>query len=396
MKCVRYVAPALLLTSALAQADFEACRDRLQQQARDAGITSTTALEALARVEQRERILELDRSQPEFVQTFQAYLDQRVTAERVQRGRALLEQHGALLGQVHRDFGVPPAYVVAFWGLETHFGDYFGRVPVLDALATLACDQRRSQFFTGELIDALRIIDAGNIAPDNMRGSWAGAMGHMQFMPSTFIAHAVDYDDSGRIDVWNSLADAFGSAGSFLRGIGWQPGERWGREVSLPDDFDYAEASLNTRRSISDWADRGVRTAAGNPLPSADMDGSIIVPSGHNGPAFLVYENFRVIMRWNRSISYALAVGHLADRIAGMGALYADWDEEALSVEAVEEIQRHLNTLGHNSGEPDGMPGPKTRAAIRAFQGAVGRTPDGHPDHELLDALRAALRETDA
>ena len=384
---------ALLLATGVAEADFEGCRDRLESEAREAGITSAPALDAIAQVEQRERIIELDRSQPEFVQTFQNYLDQRVTRDRVERGRELLEQHEDLLARVHRDFGVPPAYVLAFWGMETNFGSYFGRVPVLDALATLACDQRRSRFFTDQFLDALRIVDAGDMAPEDMRGSWAGAMGHMQFMPSTFTAHAVDYDDSGRTDVWNSLEDAFGSAGNYLRDIGWQPGERWGREVRLPDGFDYSLAAMDTRKSIAEWDSLGVRTAAGNPLPQADMKGSIVLPAGHDGPAFLVYDNFRVIMRWNRSVSYAIAVGHLADRIAGLGTLQAEWDEEALSVDEVRDIQKRLNALGHDSGEPDGLPGPQTRAAIRAFQQDAGRPADGHPNHGLLEMLRDAANE---
>ena len=384
----------LLIATGAAEASFDACRDRLEAEARDAGITSSSAMAAIAGVEHRERIIELDRSQPEFVQTFQDYLDQRVTRGRVERGRELLEEHEDLLARVHGDFGVPPAYVLAFWGMETNFGSYFGRVPVLDALATLACDERRSRFFTSEFLNALRIVDAGDMTAEDMRGSWAGAMGHMQFMPSTFTAHAVDYDGSGRTDVWNSLEDAFGSAGNYLRDIGWQPGQRWGREVQLPDGFDYGLASMDTRKPLAEWAGHGVRTAAGNPLPQADMEGSIVLPAGHDGPAFLVYDNFRVIMRWNRSVSYAIAVGHLADRIAGLGRLQADWEEEALSIDQVEEIQERLNALGHDSGEPDGLRGPKTRAAIRSFQQDVGQPADGHPNHGLLEALREASGES--
>ena len=388
-----FLPAVLLVTSGVAEAGFDACRERLEGEARDAGITSSTALAAIADVEHRERIIELDRSQPEFVQTFQDYLDQRVTRGRVERGRELLEDHEDLLSRVHRDFGVPPAYVLAFWGMETNFGNHFGRVPVLDALATLACDERRSSFFTSEFLNALRIVDAGDMAPEDMRGSWAGAMGHMQFMPSTFTAHAVDYDGSGRTDVWNSLEDAFGSAGNYLRDIGWKPGERWGREVRLPEGFDYGLASMDTRKSLAAWNAHGVRTAGGNALPQADMQGSIILPAGHDGPAFLVYDNFRVIMRWNRSVSYAIAVGHLADRIAGLGRLQADWDEEALSIDEVKEIQERLNALGHDSGKPDGLPGPQTRAAIRIFQRETERPADGHPDHALLEALREAGSE---
>lgn len=385
----------LLLGASGAHADFDACRERLRDQAREADITSEAAMQAVAGVQQRERVIELDRSQPEFLRTFQDYLDRRVTEERVERGRRLVREHEALLQRVHRDYGVPPAYLVAFWGLETNFGDHFGGLPVLDALATLACDQRRSEFFTDQFLEALRIVDTGDMQPDRMRGSWAGAMGHMQFMPSTFAAHAVDYDDSGRVDIWNSLPDAFGSAGNYLRAAGWQPGERWGREVRIPDDFDYSQASLDTRRPIQPWSRLGVRTATGDTLPRADMEGSIVLPAGHDGPAFLVYDNFRVILRWNRSVSYAVAVGHLADRIRGLGGLHTRWQEQALSVDDLEEVQEHLNALGHDAGEPDGLPGPSTRAAIRSFQQAAGRPADGHPDPALLEALREAVDTDD-
>lgn len=386
----------LCLVAGSADAAFDACRDRLRDEAREAGITSEAAMQAVAGVERRERIIELDRRQPEFVQTFQDYLERRVTDDRVERGRNLLREHSALLARVHRDFGVPPAYLVAFWGLETNFGDHFGRVPVLDALATLACDQRRSAFFTNEFLEALRIVDVGAMEPDGMEGSWAGAMGHMQFMPSTYGAHALDYDDSGRVDIWNSLADAFGSAGNYLASMGWAAGERWGREVQLPDGFAYEQARLDVRRPVTAWAERGVRSADGGALPRSAMEGSIVLPAGHDGPAFVVYDNFRVILRWNRSISYALAVGHLADRIRGLPGLRTDWEERALSREEIRSIQSALNELGLDSGEPDGVPGPRTRAAIRAFQADVGRPADGHADRGLLEAVREAARDGSA
>ncbi|MFO7859361.1 MAG: lytic murein transglycosylase [Ectothiorhodospiraceae bacterium] len=393
MKRLRYLALPVLLAPAVASAAFDACRADLERKVRDAGIDSKAALEAVAAVEQRERILELDRSQPEFVQTFQAYLERRVTDDRVERGRELLGEHRELLGRVHNDFGIPPAYLIAFWGMETAFGDHFGEIPVLDSLATLACDERRSAFFQDQFLEAVRIIDDGNMDAAGMEGSWAGAMGHMQFLPSTYNDHAVDYDDSGRIDIWDSLPDAFGSAGRFLANSGWQAGERWGREVRLPDDFDYRQARLDNDKPLAEWAAIGVRTASGAPLPEADMSGSIILPSGHEGPAFLVYDNFHVILRWNRSISYALAVGHLADRIRGMGQLQTEWEEAPLSRDAVVRMQERLQELGHEPGKADGVPGPGTRAALRAFQTQQDLPADGHPDPETREALERATAD---
>jgi len=303
----------------------------------------------------------------------------------------LLAKHRDLLYKIHAEYGVPPRYLIAFWGLETNFGDYLGGFRVVDALATLAYDQRRAYFFRVELLDALQIIEEGNILPDAMRGSWAGAMGHMQFIPSTFIAHAVDYTGDGRKDIWSSLPDAFSSAANFLSNIGWRPGEIWGREVRLPEDFDLMLATLNRKKTLEEWSSIGVRRINGAALPQADMQGSIVLPQGYKGPAFLVYDNFRAIMRWNRSINYAISVGHLADRIAGLPQIATGRDavHEPLSRDEAEEMQQLLNRLGFDAGSEDGVPGPRTRAAIRAFQKAHSLPPDGYPAPALLKRLRA-------
>ncbi|MGM0788194.1 MAG: lytic murein transglycosylase, partial [Thermodesulfobacteriota bacterium] len=292
--------------------------------------------------------------------------------------------------EIYYEYGVPPRYIIAFWGIETNFGDHLGSFQVIDSLATLAYNQRRSEFFRAELLDALRIIEQGHIDPDGMRGSWAGAMGHMQFLPSTFTGHAVDYTGNGRKDIWGSLPDAFASAAKFLSDIGWQKGELWGREVLLPEDFDLSLASMDTKKTVNEWSGLGVRRAYGEPLPAADMEGSVILPQSHEGPAFLVYNNFRVIMRWNRSINYAISVGHLADRIIGLPEIVngRDADHEPLSREDVKEIQQLLNRLGFDAGSEDGYAGSRTRTAIRNFQQEHSLPPDGYTSPELLQRLQ--------
>ncbi len=379
----------LCAAPAAAQGDFPDCVSRLQQQARGEGISESVVETALGEVDYRERVIELDRRQPEFTQTFADYLGRRVTDERVTRGRELLAEHRSLLDRVAREYGVPARYLVAFWGLETNYGTYFGGMPALDSLATLACDRRRSDFFTTQLLDALRIIDEGAIKADRMQGSWAGALGNFQFMPSIFLRYAVDADGDGRRDLWGSLPDAVASAANFLRDAGWRAGERWGRDVRLPEGFAFDQTGTDQPRPLTQWAEMGVRSADGTELPRSRMEGSVIVPAGYRGPAFMVYHNFDVIMRWNRSHFYALAVGHLADRINGAGALHRPPPSDAprLSRGAVLSLQKTLNERGFNAGTPDGIVGPATRSAIRAFQQDRDLVADGHPGAEVLAAL---------
>jgi membrane-bound lytic murein transglycosylase B len=224
-----------------------------------------------------------------------------------------------------------------------------------------------------------------------MKGSWAGAMGHMQFLPSTFTRYAVDYTGDGHKDIWGSLPDAFASAANYLSDIGWRSGEIWGREVRLPEEFDLRSATLNRKKTIEEWSALGVRRTDGLALPKVDMEGSILLPQGHKGPAFLVYNNFRAIMRWNRSINYAISVGHLADRIVGFPriAFGRQAEHKPLSRDEIEEIQQFLNCLGFDAGVADGFPGPRTRQAIRAFQEEFSMPPDGYPTLSVLQRLRA-------
>ena len=386
---------ALLLAAgaqgATDDADFRACLERIGDRARQAGVSEPVIRDVLAKARPLDRVIELDRGQPEFTRSFADYYGRRVTEERVRRGREMLERHRSTLTAAQRRYGVPAHYLVAFWGLETNFGSYYGNIPVPDALATLACDARRGPFFTEELLAALRIVDAGDIAPERMVGSWAGAMGNFQFLPSVFLRHAIDADGDGRRDLWQSTEDAILSAANFLQALGWQPELRWGREIRLPDDFDYALAGRDQRRPLADWVDIGITDAWGRPLPRLDLESAVLVPAGHEGPAFIVYENFDVIMGWNRSEFYALAVGRLADRIAGGGQLASGLPEDAgpLRRADVEGLQVALAALGYDPGKPDGIVGPATRRAVSAYQQDRGLVADGHVDEELLTTLGA-------
>lgn len=386
---------ALLLPPALGaraqETPFDEWLVQLRAEAAALGIGEAT-LANLDGLEPLERVLELDNAQPEFVQTFTRYLGLRVTPSQIDRGRTLLAEHAGLLGEVHRRYGVQPHYLVSFWAIESNYGGVTGAFPVLGALATLAHDPRRAGFFRNELLAALRIIDEGHIAPARMSGSWAGAMGQLQFLPSVFERYGVDGDGDGRVDIWESLPDVFHSAAHFLssRG-GWRRGERWGREALLPAGFDYSLAGArdDARRPLAEWSALGVRRVDGSPLPAADMEASVILPSGADGPAFLAYDNFRATMDYNPSVFYALTVGHLADRYTGEPAIQRmPANEERLSREDVYEIQRLLAAAGHDAGEPDGRIGRRTRAAIRAFQRERELPMDGHASARLLRALR--------
>ncbi len=380
---------------AMTAKDFDSCIAEFKSEAASRGIAPSVIETSFAQVELSERVLELDRQQPEFTTTFADYFKVRVTPERVAQGRALLEEHRALLDRVAEDYGVAAPYLVAFWGLETNFGGFFGSMQVLDSLATLGCDPRRSDFFTTQLMAALRIIDEGSISAEQMEGSWAGAMGHVQFMPTVFIEYAVDYDGDGRRDLWHSLPDAMASAANFLNEIGWREGYRWGREVLLPENFPYLEAGLKGQRPLSEWAEMGVRASDGSPLPKADVDAALLVPAGHRGPAFLVYHNFKVIMGWNRSEFYGLVVGHLADRIAGLGRLSRQPPDDAPRLRRLEviELQKQLNQRGFDAGAADGILGPATRRAISEFQHDQGMVADGFPSRKVLALLGVELAD---
>ncbi|MDB3898319.1 lytic murein transglycosylase [Gammaproteobacteria bacterium] len=382
---------ALLSFPAFAQEQsFEDWVAELRAEAAALGISEST-LAALDDLEAPlPRVLELDSSQPEFVQTFTRYLGLRVTPRQVERGQQLLNQHAVLLEEVRQRYGVQPQYLAAFWAIESNFGSNTGGFSVLQALATLAYDPRRADFFRTQMLTALQIIDEGHISAADMSGSWAGAMGQLQFMPSVFNLHGVDGDGDGRIDIWNSLPDIFHSAANFLSKSGWKGDERWGREVLLPEDFDFSLAGTDTRKPLQEWRDIGLLQTSGAPIPVADMRASVVIPAGAGGPAFLTYDNFRVTRVYNTPIFYALTVGHLADRFSGGPAIQRmPENEQAMSIEQVRELQELLNGLGFDSGDPDGRVGSRTRSSIRAYQEQQGLPMDSYPSISLLESLRS-------
>ena len=310
---------ALLMGGAMAQEEgaesFAEWREGVRSEALGLGISTMIFDAAFADVEPIPRVIELDRSQPEVTLTFDQYVERVVPESRVVKGRKLLAEHRDLLEPIGRKYGVPPRFIVALWGIETNFGQYLGGFPVIASLATLAYDGRRSAYFRQELLHALRILEDGHITPEAMMGSWAGAMGQSQFMPSSFVNYAVDQDGDGRRDIWGTQGDVFASAANYLAQAGWRAGETWGRHVTLPAGFDHALTGLEVKKTLAEWQALGLRRADGTDLPQADISGSVVLPGGEGGPAYLVYNNYRTIMRWNRSFYFATSVGLLADGI---------------------------------------------------------------------------------
>lgn len=370
---------------------FEDWLKGFRGEAANAGIADSVLDTALGSVQPIPRVLELDRRQPEFMLTLWRYMEIYVPDRRVEQGKELLKKHAKLLAEVEKKYGVPPRFLVAFWGVETDFGRNFGAFHMLSAVATLAHDARRRDFFKTQFMSAIRLVGMGDV-PVEVKSSWAGAMGNMQFIPTTFEAYAVDYDGDGRRDLWNSLPDAFASASNYLKSVGWDPDYTWGREVQLPKGFDLSLAGLQERKKIADWQKLGVRKVGGGNLPGADIEASLLLPAGAAGPVFLVYNNFRTIMRWNTSQLYAIAVGHLADRFIGLPRLSVEKpaDAQMLRYADIEEMQRLLTKIGFDTGGIDGRAGPMTRAAIRNFQKSVNLPADAHPTFGLLERLRAA------
>jgi lytic murein transglycosylase len=355
-----------------------------------AGIDAATLGTAFDGVQYLPRVVDLDRAQPEFTRTVWDYLDLTVSPQRVALGQQKLAELRAAVDGAAARHGVAPGVLMAIWGIESNFGGNYGNTPTIDALATLAFDGRREGWARGQLKDALKILQSGDIARPQMIGSWAGAMGQTQFLPSAFLAHAVDGDGDGRRDLWGSIADVMASTANFLARSGWRAGEPWGTEVLLPPGFDVGRADAQTRQTSAQWAAEGVRTIDGAPLPEM-ADAALLLPAGARGPAFLVGHNFRTLLRYNNSNNYALAVSLLAQRIAGGPPVIAPWprDLAALSRTQVMELQTALNARGFDSGIPDGAAGPATREALRRFQRSIGVPADGYPTLELLQRLQA-------
>lgn len=440
MKQILKLSAWLLLFSwqlAHAQGEFSAWLQELQVEAREAGISEITAKNAIEKIELLPEVIMLDKSQPEFVSPFLEYYKRRVDAQKVQRGQQLLAEHAALLDRIEAQYGVSKYMLVAFWGMETQYGRSLGKLDVLSSLATLAYDGRRSEFFRAQLLDAMRMIDYGHASAESFAGSWAGAFGNMQFMPTTFMLYAVDGDNDNKIDVVNSLADAFASAANYLSSIGWREHQPVMLEVQLPENFEWQTAQFNFRRSIQDWAQSGVRmlqqdyavprlqqlvlskrTAKKSakqsakhyqkaqfiePAPAVKTVGlntaglemnqyaAILLPQGYRGPAFMVLDNFDVLMDWNRSVNYALSVAQLAERLRSPSRIVGGESAEdgALSYSEMFDLQSMLNTMGFDAGEPDGLPGFKTQQALRLYQLMYKLPADGYASRSIYQRISA-------
>ncbi|WP_421718209.1 lytic murein transglycosylase [Algiphilus sp.] len=383
-------ATAVAPSSARADSDFHDWLGQMRVQARAEGVSADTLDEALDPAAYLPEVIERDRAQPEFTRQIWEYLDTAVSDARIRNGRTQWDAHREAAAKASARYGIAPEILIAIWGMESNYGSHFGNFRTIDALATLGFDGRRSRFAQRELLAALKIIDDGDIDRDRMRGSWAGAMGHTQFLPSSFRAYAVDGDGDGRRDIWGSIPDVMASTAHYLDRAGWVEGEPWGAEVRLPSDFDYSLSGRDQRKPVAAWAQLGVRATDGDPLPALS-GAALLLPAGAKGPAFLVGRNFDAILRYNNATSYALGVGLLADRVAGRPGLQAAWPRglSALTRREVKEMQTLLNRLGFDVGTPDGIVGPNTRSGLRAFQRQIGETPDAFPTAALLAALRA-------
>lgn len=378
-------------TAAVEKLDFEEWRTLLRSDAIAAGIDPVLFDRAFAGVTPNPAVLAADSSQPEFARAVWDYLDGAVSSTRISRGRTLLTQERPNLNRIEQRYGVNAETLVAIWGLESNFGSNIGSHNVVRSLATLAYEGRRQTFWRSQLLAVLQILQHGDISPERLVGSWAGAMGQTQFMPTTYNEHAVDFDGDGKRDLWNSSADALASAAHYLQSSGWQQGQPWGFEVRLPSGFDYALADPENRRSLAEWEALGIRpVSSAAPTASADTIATLLLPAGHRGPAFLVLPNFRSILRYNNSTSYALAIGLLSDGLRGADGVQGNWprgDRQLGRSERI-ELQELLAVNGFDPGPADGIIGANTRKAIRALQLQLNRPADGYPTDELLKQLR--------
>jgi lytic murein transglycosylase len=384
---------AVVLTTSTAWAQsadgFQSCLSNLRTPARAAGVSDAAFARHTQNLSPDMSVIEKLDNQPEFRTPIWDYMAGLVDEERVEQGRALLAQHRETLAKVEARFGVDPATVVAVWGVESNFGQSFGSYPLTQALGTLSCFGRRQAYFRGEFYATLRILQAGDIAPERLVGSWAGAFGHTQFMPSTFERLAVDFDGDGKRDLMDSTTDALASTANFLQKAGWQSGLPWGYEVKLPPGFSTAGEGRRTKRPMSEWAAKGLRRADGSPLPASGSAG-LMTLAGPAGPAFLVTRNFDAVYSYNAAESYGLAIAHLSDRLRGGGTFATPWptDDPGLSRAERRELQGLLLMRGHDIGAIDGMLGDKSRAAIRAEQTRLGFEATGRAGQKLLKALR--------
>lgn len=377
---------APVMAQEASEAGFQRFVESLWPAARARGVSRSTFDEAFRGVGPDSKIIALTRKQSEFVRPIWDYVNGAISAQRLERGRQMAAEWSKTLAAVERTYGVPRSVVLGVWGMETNFGSFTGSIYAVRALATLAYTGYRGEFFRDELLTALQILEAEHIDRDKMLGSWAGAMGHTQFMPSSYMKFAVDGNRDGVRDIWGSVPDALASTANYLRQHGWKPGLPWGFEVELPRGFDFR----NLRQGFASWQGLGVRRADGKPMPQSG-EAALFLPGGARGPAFLVTDNYAVIKAYNSSDAYAMGVAHLGDRITGGGPIQGAWpkDEPMLDKDQRQELQERLAALGLYDGETDGKLGSKTRDAVRNFQLKRGLIPDGYADVAVLRELRA-------
>ncbi|MBC6443535.1 MAG: lytic murein transglycosylase [Rhodobacteraceae bacterium] len=380
---------------AMTEAGFQRWVREFKGQALASGISERTYDHAFRGLNLNRTVIARDRKQAEFSRQIWDYLDTATSPKRVKNGQAMMRRYKSTLHRIEQHYGVEWPVLVAVWGLETSYGTNMGNINIIEALATLAYEGRRRKFATRQLLTALKIIQKGDITPDRMMGSWAGAMGHTQFIPTSYEAYAVDFTGDGRRDVWDEHdpSDALASTANYLRRFGWRKGQPWGVEVKLPRNFNYENASLKVTATPARWHELGVRSMRGAPVPNHGK-AAIFLPAGSDGPAFAVFDNFFVIKRYNNANSYALAVGHLADKINGGGNFVREWPRGpgALRYDQKIEVQEHLLEAGYNIGDADGIIGPRTIDAISDFQRRNGIQPNGKASEDLLNLLRRKVR----
>ena len=383
---------SLPLSAAADEAAFASCLAKLRGEAAAKGVRGDTFDTHTAALAPDMAVIGFLDAQPEFVTPIWDYLAALVDEERVADGRAMLAQWKEVLAEVERRYGVDAETVVAVWGVESNYGRNFGSRPLLTSLSTLSCFGRRQAFFRGEFFTTLKILQEGHVAPERLTGSWAGAFGHTQFMPSTFMRLAVDFDGDGRRDLIDSVPDALASTANFLERAGWRSDLPWGFEVRLPRGMDTADAGRRNKQPMADWAARGVRRADGSALPAGGAPAGLMLPAGREGPAFLVTRNFDALYSYNAAESYGLAIAHLSDRLRGGAPFATAWptDDPGLSRAERRELQQRLIARGHDIGEPDGMIGARTREALQREQALLGLPADGRAGQRALQALRAA------
>jgi lytic murein transglycosylase len=367
---------------------FSAWLDGVRQEAEAAGI-SREAISALDDVRYDQSVVDRDRAQGVFSQTFLEFSGRMVNANRMQIGQSRLKKHRALFDEIEGTYGVPGPVITAFWGLETDYGANTGKSPTLNAIASLAYDCRRPDKFRPQLIYALRVIERGDLAPHEMIGAWAGEIGQVQFQPQDYYESGVDFDHDGRIDLRNSVPDVLASSANLLAKGGWQAGEPWLEEVRIPRDLDWREADLKITHPRSQWAEWGVRMADGSDLPADNKEASLLLPMGRNGPAFLAYPNFNVYLDWNQSLVYATTAAYFATRLAGAPPVgKGNGKVDSLGAKQIAELQRLLTDRGYEVGKIDGILGTATRDAVKDMQIKLGLPADSYPTTDLLERLR--------